>query len=63
MKPTTLLDARVPQPGREAEYGVPAVLLPVLRAAYDARSECSDADVEVLDQAILRLLRPWIRRR
>jgi hypothetical protein len=58
---TTILDLRVPQPGREEEYGVPTVLLPILAAAYRSRNTCSDDDVPILDAAILRLLRPWIR--
>jgi len=53
---TTILDKRVPRPGREAEYEAPAVLLPGLRALYRKRNHCSDAEVDGVDEAILRLL-------
>lgn len=59
---TTVLDMRVPQPGREVEdYGVPAVLLPAVDALRQQRNTCSDPDVAVLDAALLRLLHPWVR--
>lgn len=58
---TTIMDMRVPQPGREVdEYGVHAVLLPALQAIRQSRNTCSDQDVDVLDAALLRLLAPWI---
>jgi len=57
----TILDLRVPQPGREADYGVPECIIPAVDQLYIDRNTCSDADVEIIDNAILRLLEPWIR--
>jgi hypothetical protein len=57
----TMLDARIPQPGHYDEYRVPPVLHCALDVLYEERKTCSDTAVSVVDNAILRLVLPWIR--
>lgn len=59
-RPTSLLDTRVPQPGHEAANGVPDLLVAAAAVLYSARNTVSDADVAVIDAAILRLYGPYI---
>ena len=56
----SLLDVRVPQPGREEEYGVPGYVVTAVRVLYAVRSTYDDEHVPTIDAAILRLLAPWI---
>ena len=61
-EPTALLDCRVPQPGREAEdYGVPQFIVEACAVLYRHRNVLPDVCIETIDEAILRLLRPWFR--
>lgn len=61
-QPWTLMDVRVPQPGREAEYGVPHWATVCAGLLYSLRNEVPDQFVAPLDQIILALYRPWIRK-
>jgi len=58
---TTLLDRRVPQPNDYEIYGVPRPIQAAATVLYDRRNLCPDDEVAMLDRAIHRLLRPWIR--
>ena len=58
----SILDARVPQVGQEHDYGVPDYVVAAVAGLTLARNECSDADVDVIDAAILRLYAPWTRK-
>lgn len=59
--PTTLYDMRVPQPGREAEYGVPQPLIDAAAVLYRHRNTVQDDVVGAIDAAIMRLYQPFIR--
>jgi hypothetical protein len=61
LAPATILDARVPQPGRYKDYGVPAYIAAACDVLYRARNTVSDEDVNQIDPALFRLLQPWIR--
>ena len=58
-QPTSILDVRVPQPGRYAEYGVPSETAKQADALLSERNTCSDARVEEIDAELLLLLAPW----
>lgn len=60
---TTILDTRVPQLGRERNYGVPQSIVEAVAVLYRHRNSCSDDEVYVIDASILRLYDPWIRKR
>lgn len=60
MQPETLLDVRVPQPGREGEYGVPSVIVEAAAHLYRQRSQGPANLIPTIDAAILRLYSPWI---
>lgn len=59
--PTTLLDTRVPQPGRWEDYQVPDWAIKAAESLFRARNSCNDEDVPGIDAALLRLLQPWTR--
>lgn len=59
----TTLDIRVPQPGMEKDYGVPAYLVKAAAVLYQCRNKASDIDVDGIDKAILRLYRPYIQQK
>lgn len=59
----TLMDRRVPQPGEYAEYGVPPEIVPGVEALYAQRNICPEHALDALDDAIFRLLWPWIKAR
>ena len=60
---TSVLDTRVPQPGRESEYGVPVYLAEAVEVLYQYRRVAPDADVAIIDETILRIYGPYIRNR
>lgn len=59
--PASLLDRRVPQPDEYDEYDVPEIIVEIVGDLYARRNEAAEDEVEVIDDAILRLLLPWIR--
>lgn len=61
LPPATLLDIRVPQPGRYDDYGVPSYIVAACDVLYKARNAATNDDVRQIDPAIFRLLQPWIR--
>ena len=62
--PCTLLDTRVPQPGREeSDYGVPSYIVAAAATLYRARNTASSPEVHVIDAAIMRLYLPGLRPR
>ncbi len=61
--PSSILDVRVPQPGREADYGVPLWAAACAGSIYSLRNEVPDDFVARLDEILLALYRPWIRKR
>lgn len=60
-EPTTILDVRVPQPGRYDEYGVPQQTRAKADALLAERNTCPDERVSEIDRELLTLLRPWFR--
>ena len=58
-----LLNTRVPQPNREtADYGVPPFVVDAAAVLYHHRNACPEEEIEIVDQAIVRLYQPWIRK-
>jgi hypothetical protein len=57
----TILDRRVPQPGEYEAYHVPPILYGALEALYQERKTCPATCGALIDNAILRILLPWIR--
>jgi hypothetical protein len=63
LEPPKLLNTRVPQPNREtADYGVPAFIVDAAAVLYRHRNACPEEEIEIVDQAIVRLYQPWIRK-
>jgi hypothetical protein len=57
----SILDRRVPQPNDYESYGVPDEIAACVDALLGERNGASEAIVDVIDGAIMRLLEPWIR--
>lgn len=59
----SVMDARVPQPGKMADdYGVPYSVVRAANSLLTDRNDVPDCEVQLIDDALLRLLVPWIRR-
>lgn len=58
----SILNTKFTQPERYKDYSVPKVILPAVETLYKQRNVCADKDVEIIDEALVRLLSPWIKR-